>query len=89
MKLSYTRSIIDAIHAGTLAEAPDEPDPVFGIHVVRKCPNVPDEMLVPQNTWADKASFEKTARKLADLFRKNFAAYESGATKEVRAAGPK
>ena len=88
MKLAYTRSIIDAIHAGSWWKHRSNPDPVFGIHVVRKCPNVPDEMLVPHSTWSDQAAFEQAAHKLADLFRKNFAAYENGVSEEVRAAGP-
>ena len=31
MKLSYTRSIIDAIYSGELEKAPTQPDPVFNI----------------------------------------------------------
>ena len=34
MKLSITRAIIDAIHGGQLADAPVQPDPVFGVGVV-------------------------------------------------------
>src|SRR5438876_2493845 len=41
MKLSLTRAIIDAIHAGVLANAPTLRDPVFGFDVVTECPGVP------------------------------------------------
>ena len=34
------------------------------------------------------AAYEVTARKLAGLFTTNFAAYEEGASAEVKAAGP-
>jgi len=88
MKLAYTRSIIDAIHSGVLATAPTERHPVFGFDVVTECPNVPKEILMPRQTWADPASYDATAKKLAGLFAKNFATYEGGVSAEVRNAGP-
>jgi phosphoenolpyruvate carboxykinase (ATP) len=88
MKLKLTRAIITAIHSGELAAAPTARDPVFGLEVPTACPNVPAEILIPRNTWADKSSFDATAKKLAGLFRQNFAQYESGASAEVRSAGP-
>ena len=42
IRLSYTRAIIDAIHGGTLANAPMTPDPVFGFEIVTECRNVPE-----------------------------------------------
>jgi len=89
MKLSITRAIIDAIHSGRLAEAPVEPDPVFGFDVVTACPNVPSDVLVPRNTWSDQAGFDATAAKLAGLFIQNFKAYEAGVAPDVRSAGPR
>ena len=88
MKLAYTRSIIDAIHSGSLKDAPTVADPVFGFHVVVEAPNVPKEILIPRQTWKDQAAFDATAAKLAGLFRKNFAKYESDASPETIAAGP-
>jgi phosphoenolpyruvate carboxykinase (ATP) len=88
IKLANTRAIIDAIHSGALVKAKTQRDPVFGFDVVTECPNVPAEILIPRNVWADKAAFDATAKKLADLFIKNFAAYERGVNAEVKAAGP-
>jgi len=89
MKFSYTRAIMDAIHSGELKDAPTEVDPVFGFDVVTACPNVPSEMLRPRETWADKASYDATAKKLAKLFADNFKTYEDKVSKAVIAAGPK
>jgi phosphoenolpyruvate carboxykinase (ATP) len=89
IKLKTTRAIIDAIHSGALADAPTVPDAVFGIHVVTEVPGVPADILVPEHTWADRAAFAATARKLAGLFIANFQQFESGATPEVKAAGPR
>jgi phosphoenolpyruvate carboxykinase (ATP) len=89
MKLSLTRSIIDAIHSGELAQAPTMKDPVFGFDVVTQCPGVPAELLIPKNTWSDQAAYDAAANKLANLFINNFKTYEGGASAEVKAAGPR
>jgi len=88
MKLKITRAIINAIHSGALSQAPIATDPVFGFAVPTSCPEVPAEILVPRNTWGDKASFDATAQKLAKLFRDNFEKYADGASVEVKGAGP-
>jgi len=88
IKLANTRAIVDAIHSGALAKAKTQRDPIFGFEVVTECPNVPAEMLIPRQVWADKNAYDTTAKKLATLFIKNFAAYEEGVSKEVKAAGP-
>ncbi len=88
MKLAFTRAIIDAIHAGTLADASVQRDSVFGLDVVTAAPGVPSDILLPRNTWSDKLAYDAAARKLAGLFRTNFQKYESGVPAEVRAAGP-
>jgi phosphoenolpyruvate carboxykinase (ATP) len=88
MNLKYTRAIIDAIHDGSLADAATETDPVFGLDVPTSCPNVPDEILVPKNTWDDQQAFQATAAKLAGLFQENFAKYADVASDAINAAGP-
>jgi len=88
MKLSITRSIIDAIHSGALQKATVEKDPIFGFDVVTSCPAVDSNMLIPKNTWADKSKYDATAKKLAELFRTNFKKYEEGTSEDIRNAGP-
>ncbi|MBA3503507.1 MAG: phosphoenolpyruvate carboxykinase (ATP) [Deltaproteobacteria bacterium] len=89
IKLKYTRAIIDAIHSGALADVATQEDPVFGLQVPTSCPEVPSEMLLPRNTWADKAAYDEKAKKVAQLFMENFKKYEAQASAEVRAGGPK
>jgi phosphoenolpyruvate carboxykinase (ATP) len=88
ISLKDTRAIIDAIHSGALAKARTQRDAIFGFDVITECPNVPSEILVPRNAWADKAAYDATAKKLAGLFKDNFKTYEAGASEEIRAAGP-
>ena len=79
----------DAIHSGQLAAAKTTSDPVFGFGVVAECPGVPREVLTPRETWADKSSYDATARKLAGLFRDNFRQYEDKVAADVKDAGPR
>ena len=89
IKLKYTRAIIDAIHSGTLAEAPTSPDPVFGIQTVTAVPDVPSEMLIPRTTWKDSDAYDRAAAKLSSLFNKNFKQYAEGVSDAVLNAAPK
>ncbi|MFO0970208.1 MAG: phosphoenolpyruvate carboxykinase (ATP) [Gemmataceae bacterium] len=89
IKLAHTRSILDAVHSGALANAATKRDPVFGFDVVTACPGAPPEILWPRDTWADKAAYDAAAQKLARLFVDNFKKYESGASAEVRGASPR
>ncbi len=88
MKLSYTRAMVRAALNGDLDQVAYETDPIFGIAVPQSCPGVPDEVLNPRNTWADKAAYDKTAKELAKAFQENFAKLK-GVAPEIVAAGPK
>src|SRR5207344_2415986 len=88
ISLKHTRAIIDAIHGGTLAAIPTERDPIFGVEVPTECHGVPRDILRPRNAWADASAYDRTAQKLAGLFRENFKKYESGVNAEIKAAGP-
>ena len=68
---------------------PTELDPIFGLPMPVACPAVPNEVLNPRNTWADKDAYDRKARELAALFVKNFEQFKAQATPEVIAAGPK
>ncbi len=88
LSLKYTRAIIDAIHNGDLDNVETVTDPIFGVEVPTSCPNVPDEVLVPKNTWADAAAYEAQAQKLAQLFVDNFEQFKEGSSEAIIAAGP-
>jgi phosphoenolpyruvate carboxykinase (ATP) len=76
IKLVHTRTIIDGIHNDTLAKVRTQPDPFFGFNVVPECLGVPTEILVPRNSWADKAAYDSAAKRLLQLFPENFKKYE-------------
>jgi len=89
MKISYTRAMIRAILNGSLAQVETQPDPIFGVNIPVSCPEVPNEVLQPRNTWADKDAYDRQARDLANRFNKNFTKYEAGVSQSVRAVAPK
>src|SRR6201998_1187477 len=86
IKLGHTRSIIDAIHNGSLSQANRQRDPVFGFETVTECPEVPAPILRPRNTWRDPTDHDASATKLAALFCENFKTYEDGVDAEVKSA---
>ncbi|MGF1508265.1 MAG: phosphoenolpyruvate carboxykinase (ATP) [Myxococcota bacterium] len=89
MSIKHTRAIIDAIHSGQLAKAKTVEDPVFGVAIPTTCDRVPDEVLIPKNTWKDPKQYDKTAKKLASLFHENFKQYADQASSEILKAGPR
>ena len=89
MKLKYTRSMITEALNGDLANVEYERHPVFGLDMPKSCPEVPDELLNPRNTWADKDAYDQKANELAQAFVDNFKQFEEGANDEIMAALPK
>lgn len=88
MKLSYTRAMVTAALNGELEKGEFVTDPFFGVLVPTSCPGVPDELMIPANTWQDKAAYEEKANELAKSFVENFKQY-THMSNEVVAAGPK
>src|SRR5574344_1786673 len=51
MKLSYTRAMVSAALTGEILNSKFETDPYFGVSVPTTCAGVPDELMIPANTW--------------------------------------
>ncbi|MEP7346893.1 MAG: phosphoenolpyruvate carboxykinase (ATP), partial [Gemmatimonadaceae bacterium] len=88
MKISYTRAMVRAALGGQLDDGGTFEDPIFGLHIPSGVPEVPSEVLNPKKTWKDAASYDGQARKLAEMFRKNFEKFGS-VSDAIRDAGPK
>jgi phosphoenolpyruvate carboxykinase (ATP) len=89
MKLPYTRAMITAALEGKLDNATYTQDPLFGFSIPTEVPGVPTEVLVPRNTWVDKAAYDAKANELATKFNANFNKYSEFADAEMTAAAPK
>ena len=89
IKLAYTRAMITAALNSDLDHVTYEKHEVFGLSMPRHCPNVPDDILNPRNTWADKNAYDAKADQLANEFIQNFAKFADEAAPEILAAAPK
>ena len=89
VEIKYTRAMIKAILEGQLDKVATTEDPVFGIHVPLKVKGVPDEILLPRNTWKNPEAYDEKAKELANQFIENFKEYESNVDKKILDASPR
>lgn len=86
MSIKHTRALLRAALDGSLAKAEFVKDPFFGLMIPKSVPGVPDEVLNPRDTWADKAAYDRTAKQLVSLFEKNFETFAGSVSEDVKAA---
>ena len=67
-------------HLAVIADAVDSKE------VPIEAPGVDAVLLDPRFTWADPTAYDKQARKLVEMFQKNFAQYVPFNDEDVRAA---
>ncbi|NMA15012.1 MAG: phosphoenolpyruvate carboxykinase (ATP), partial [Clostridia bacterium] len=87
MDLNYTRAMVRAALNGGFTGVEFIRHPVFNVAVPQSCPDVPNDVLNPKNTWADGMEYDRQAVKLAGLFNKNFAKF-NGMPEKIKSAGP-
>ncbi|MBJ8055196.1 phosphoenolpyruvate carboxykinase (ATP) [Bacillus cereus] len=88
MNLGYTRTMIQAALSGELAKAETAKHDIFGLEVPRHVPGVPDEVLMPEQTWADKDAYKAKAIELANEFKENFKKFDSVSEDIINLGGP-
>lgn len=89
MKLKYTRAMVTAALNGDIDKAEYKHDEVFNLDVPQTCPNVPDEIMNPRDTWEDKSAYDESAKKLAKMFQNNFAKKYPNMPENIAEAGPR
>ena len=89
IKLRYTRAMISAALTKQLDEVEFKQHEVFGLNIPLSCPGVPDEILDPRNTWADKAAYDSKASELAKSFVENFDQFTEQCSPEILSAAPR
>ena len=88
-KLRYTRAMVTAALTGEIEKSEFVEDPFFGVQVPTSVEGCPSDILIPVNTWEDKAAYEASAKKLVGMFQENFATKYSHMPAEIVNAGPK
>jgi phosphoenolpyruvate carboxykinase (ATP) len=89
ISIRHTRALLDAALDGRLGEVAYRPDPLFGFEVPLTCPGVPDHVLRPEESWADKNAYRLKYKQLGSLFVENFRKFAADCPPEVVAAGPR
>ena len=71
IKLSYTRSLVQAVLNNNLTNLPFKKEPYFNLSIpVFPVGKVPVDILNPKNSWEDKEAYDATAKKLLAAFEK-------------------
>ncbi len=89
LSLKYTRAMITEALEGRLENVDYTTHEIFGLAMPNSCANVPEKVLNPKNTWADKNAYDDKANHLAHQFNENFKQFEDNANEEIMAAAPK
>jgi len=77
MSLKYTRAMITAALNGTLNNIDYQEHRIFKLMMPTSCPDVPAEILNPEETWANKQAYHVKAQELADAFEENYRQFEN------------
>jgi phosphoenolpyruvate carboxykinase (ATP) len=88
MPIKATRALLNAALDGSLNNAEFRKDPNFGFEVPVSVAGVDDGILDPRSTWTDKDEYDRTARKLVQLFVDNFEPFAAHVDQGVRDAAP-
>jgi len=88
MEIAHTRALLRAALSGGLEEMPFHQDKSFGLFVPDSLPGVPEEILHPRTTWADREAYDRMARELIAKFSNNFSQYAPQVDQPVREGGP-
>ncbi len=88
MPIRVTRRLLTSALDGSLARSDYRRDPYFGFAVPTSVPGVEPHILYPVKTWADKAAFAETAKRLVGMFETNFTRFADHVDADVRAAAP-
>lgn len=86
MPIKATRALLAAALDGSLSGAEFRKDPNFGFEVPVSVEGVAHALLDPRRTWLDPEAYDAQARKLVEMFQKNFAQYVPFIDADVKAA---
>jgi phosphoenolpyruvate carboxykinase (ATP) len=87
ISIRHTRNLLNAALDGKLDKVKFREDKLFGFEVP-PCPDVPEEVLEPSNSWGDKDEYWQKYDALGARFIENFKLYAKDCPEEVKAAGP-
>jgi phosphoenolpyruvate carboxykinase (ATP) len=88
MPIQATRALLHAALSRQLDDVEYRADETFGFRVPVRVPGIDSRLLDPRSTWRDPEAYDRKAKELAEMFRKNFEKFPD-AGEDVVAAGPR
>jgi len=89
ISIRHTRNMLNAALEGKLNNVEYRKDKLFNFEVPLTCPDVPEDVLEPSNSWGNKNEYWQRYDALASRFIENFKLFANACSDEVKAAGPK
>lgn len=89
ISIGYTRALLKAALNGVLLDVEYYKDPIFGFEVPKSCPDVPESVLYPAESWPSKEAYMDKYRQLAARFIDNFKKFEADCPPEIKEVGPR
>lgn len=89
ISIHHTRNLLNAALDGKLDKVKFRKDKLFGFEVPLSCPDVPEDILEPSNSWGDSKDYWKKYDSLAARFNQNFKLFANKCSQPVIDAGPK
>jgi len=88
MSIKDTRACIDGILDGSIMQSEMVLDSNFGFHVPKTLGDISPSVLIPRDSWSDKAAYDAAAAKLAGMFKENYVKYQGEGMTDYSAHGP-
>jgi phosphoenolpyruvate carboxykinase (ATP) len=88
ISIRHTRNLLNAALDGKLDKVQYRKDKLFGFEVPLFCPDVPEDVLEPSNSWGNKDEYWQKYDALGARFIENFKLYAKECSKDVIDAGP-
>ena len=89
ISIKHTRNLLDAALNGDLNKVKYRKDKLFSFEVPLHCPDIPEDLMEPSNSWGNKDEYWKRYDALAAQFIDNFKLFEEYCPQEVIDAGPR
>lgn len=89
ISIRHTRNMLNAAVEGKLDNVEYRKDKLFGFEVPLTCPNVPDDVFVPESAWGNKKEYWMRYDGLAARFIENFKLFKKDCPENLVKAGPK
>lgn len=88
ISIRHTRNMLNAVLNGELDNVEFRTDKIFGFEVPLSCPNVPDDVFIPESAWGNKDEYWQKYDALASRYIENFKLFADGVPQSVLDVGP-